>query len=337
MRDRHRRRHSLSDKAMRPRTSPPMGQSREGRERGQGLLLGRRSNRCSTFESPWRCKSACVNLHLTLTNANVFAMGGARTIAEWVEAQQASGRYVFTREDAEAGLGGSKVAVQTALRRLKQKGRIASPRRGFYVVVPPEYRVAGCPPASWFIDDLMMHLGLHYYVGVLSAAALHGAGHQQPMMFQVIADRATRPMQAGRVRIEVHTSRTVKAMPVTRVETETGTMVVATPETTAFDLVRFFSAAGYWNNVAMVLSELAENIDRDRLVDIAPHVHLPDVQRLGYLLSVIGEGELAEPLASWLAGRRTTIVRLRTDLPKGDADLDPRWRLFPNEQVDIDL
>ncbi len=267
----------------------------------------------------------------------MFAVGGAQTIAKWVEEQQASGRYIFTREDAEAGLGGSRVAVQTALRRLKQKGRIASPRRGFYVVVPPEYRTAGCPPASWFIDDLMSHLGLYYYVGVLSAAALHGAGHQQPMMFQVIADLATRPMQAGRVQIEVHTSRTVKVMPVTPVETETGTMVVATPETTAFDVVRFFLAAGHWNNVATVLSELAEKIDRDRLVNIAPQVHLPDVQRLGYLLSVVGEVELAEPLASWLAGRRTTVVRLRTDRPSGEAEVDPRWRLVPNEQVDIDL
>ena len=103
----------------------------------------------------------------------------------------------------------------------------------------------------------MSHLDLHYYVGVLSAAALHGAGHQQPMVFQVIANRATRPMQAGRVRIKVHTSRTVKAMPVTRVETETGFMMVGTPETTAFDVVRFFSAAGHWSNVATVLSELA--------------------------------------------------------------------------------
>jgi len=228
------------------------------------------------------------------------------------------------------------VAVQTALRRLKQKGRIASPRRGFYVIVLPEYRTAGCPPASWFVDDLMTHLGLHYYVGVLSAAALHGAGHQQPMIFQVIADRPTRPMQAGRVHIKAHTSRTVKTMPVTRIETETGTMVVATPETTAFDVVRFFSAAGHWSNVATVLSELAEKIDRERLLHIAPHVRLPDVQRLGYLLSLVGEGELAAPLAGWLAERRTTVVRLRTDRPEGEAEIVPRWRLVPNEQVDID-
>ncbi len=264
-------------------------------------------------------------------------MNKPQSMASWVEEQQASGRYVFTREDAETDLGGSVVAVQTALRRLKQKGLINSPRRGFYVIVPPEYRAAGCPPASWFIDDLMSYLGLHYYVGILSAAALHGAGHQQPMRFQVIADRATRPMLAGRVHIEVHTSRTVKTMPVKHIDTETGSMVVGTPETTAFDVVRFFSAAGHWNNVATVLFELAEKIDRDRLVDIAPRVHLPDVQRLGYLLSVVGEGQLCDPLATWLAKQRTTVVRLRTDLPKGDADLDRRWRLFPNEQVEIDL
>ena len=264
-------------------------------------------------------------------------MTRSRTIAEWVEEQQASGRYTFTREDVETSRGGSSVAVQTALRRLKQKGRIASPRRGFYVVVPPEYRAAGCPPASWFIDDLMSYLGRHYYVGLLTAAALHGAGHQQPMVFQVVADRATRPMQAARVRIEVHTSRTVTVMPVTRAETETGSMAVATPETTAFDLVRFFSAAGHWNNVATVLSELAEKIDADRLVEVAALVQLPDVQRLGYLLTLVGKGELADPLAGWLAKRRTTVIRLRTDRPRGDVDVDSRWRLIPNEEIDIDL
>lgn len=264
-------------------------------------------------------------------------MAEPRTIAEWVDGQQASGRYVFTRVDVQTDLGGSDVAIQTALRRLKQRGRIASPRRGFYVVVPPEYRAAGCPPASWFIDDLMRHLDRHYYVGILTAAALHGAAHQQPMVFQVIADRAARPMHAGRVRIEVHASKAVSVMPVERVDTETGNMAVATPETTAFDVVRFFSAAGHWNNVATVLAELAEKLDGHRLVEIAPHVRLPDVQRLGYLLTLVDEGEIAEPLADWLTSRRVTVVRLRTDRPAGETGIDPRWRLVPNEEVDVDL
>jgi len=264
-------------------------------------------------------------------------MTNARTIANWVEEQQAAGRYVFTRADVEAGLGTSEIAVQTGLRRLKQKGRIASPRRGFYVVVQPEYRAAGSPPASWFIDDLMKHLGRDYYVGILTAAALHGAGHQQPMVFQVVADRPIRPMQVGRVRVEVHASKAAAAMPVERMDTETGTMAVGTPETTAFDVVRFFAAAGHWNNVATVLSELAEKLDGSRLTEVAACVRLPDVQRLGYLLSIVGEGKLTEPLAAWLKERRTTVVRLRTDRPPGDADVDPCWRLIPNEEVETDL
>ena len=264
-------------------------------------------------------------------------MAEPRTIAKWVDEQQGSGRYVFTRADVQTDLGGSAVAIQTALRRLKQRGRIASPRRGFYVVVPPEYRAAGCPPATWFIDDLMRYLDRQYYVGILTAAALHGAAHQQPMVFQVIADRATRPMQAGRVRIEVHASKAVSVMPVDRIDTETGGMAVAIPETTAFDVVRFFSAAGHWNNVATVLSELAEKLDGQKLVEIAPHVRLPEVQRLGYLLTLVDEGEVAEPLAAWLMDQRVTVVRLRTDRPAGEAGIDPRWRLVPNEEVDVDL
>ena len=66
------------------------------------------------------------------------------------------------------------------LYRLERSGAIVSPRRRF-VVVPGGYCSAGGPPAIWFIEDLMRHLGRRYYVALLSAAALHGAGHQQPV------------------------------------------------------------------------------------------------------------------------------------------------------------
>ena len=121
----------------------------------------------------------------------------------WVEQLQSRGRYTFTRTEAESGTGRSFVAAQSALRRMKQQQRIVSPRRGFYVIVPPEYRATGSPPASWFVDDLMHHLGQPYYVGLLSAAAIHGAAHQQPMVFQVVTNKPTREMRAGKVIIRV--------------------------------------------------------------------------------------------------------------------------------------
>ena len=59
--------------------------------------------------------------------------------AEYVDGLQASGRYSFREEEAAKALGGSRVARQAALRRLKKKARIVSPRRGFYVIVPPTH------------------------------------------------------------------------------------------------------------------------------------------------------------------------------------------------------
>ncbi len=264
-------------------------------------------------------------------------MGKRIKLSEWIETLPADGRYTFTRAQAEAASGASFVAVQTALRRLKKKGRIVSPWRGFYVFVPPEHRVTGAPPASWFIDDLMQHCGRRYYVGLLSAAALHGAGHQQPMVFQVFADKTTPAMQAGRASIKTYSSRHVDRAATVQVQTETGFMTVASPETTAFDLVRFPKEAGYWSNVATVVAELAEKITPKSLLDVAEHRQLPDIQRLGFLLASVQEERLAAPLAKWLGERRTTIVKLRNDRPGGGCDIDPRFRLIPNEEIEPDL
>ena len=254
----------------------------------------------------------------------------------WVEQLQARGCYTFTRAQAESETERSFVATQTALRRLKEQGRIASPRRGFYVVVPPEYRSAGSPPASWFIDELTRYLGQPYYVGLLSAAAIHGASHQQPMVFQVVTGKPTREMRAGKVVVRFSMNSKVQQMPVTEKQTETGTMRVATPETTAFDLVRYQAGAGHLSNAATVLAELAERMNAQAIVSIAHLVRLPDVQRLGYLLDAVGEGNLASPLAKWLEARRPRAILLRPGEPV-DVEIDRRWHVLPNVELEVDV
>jgi len=254
----------------------------------------------------------------------------------WVEQLQSQGRYTFTRAEAERGACRSVVATQAALRRLKERGRIISPKRGFYVVVPPEYRAVGAPPASWFIDDLMAYLGQPYYVGLLSAAAHHGAAHQQPMVFQVVTIKPTREMRAGKVVIQFTMSSRVDQMPVTESQTETGTMRVATPETTAFDLVHYGAGAGYLSNAATVLAELAERLEAPALFEIVPLVRIPDVQRLGYLLEAIGKHELAVPLAKWLLERKPRSVPLCPG-ESANVGLNKRWHVLPNATLEADL
>ncbi len=264
-------------------------------------------------------------------------MANPGPLHDWIEALPGKGRYVFSRADAESVSDASPQAVEVTLRRLKKRGSIVSPRRGFYVLVPPEYRSAGSPPASWFIDDLLRHLGRRYYVALLSAAALHGAGHQQPMAFQILCDADERDLELGRVRIEFHVSRLVAGAATQEIQTETGTMVVSTPETTAFDLVRFPSAAGYWSNVATVLSELAESLEPELLAVGAERVPRSDSQRLGWLLDLLEERALAEALTAALGGKRLVPTPLSTARDASGAPLDPRWRVLVNDDVEPDL
>lgn len=259
------------------------------------------------------------------------------SLAEFVDDLQGRGRYVFTRAEAAKAVGGSEVALAAGLRRLKNRRRIASPRQGFFLIVPIEYRDAGSPPASWFIDDLMRHLGQPYYVGLLSAAAIHGAGHQQPMMFQVVTDRPTRPARAGKARIVFHVSRGIGTTPVAKVETETGSMRVSTPEATAFDLVRFAKSAGHLDNIATVLGELSERFSDTALVKAASFQAVPDVQRMGYLLDLVGERPRADALVRWLSDKRYRPVLLARGRAAHGAKPDPRWRVRPNVAVESDL
>jgi len=270
---------------------------------------------------------------------SIMHTGGVRadSLSELMDTTQGSRRYVLTREEALSALGVSEEALKKAARRLAAKSRITIPRRGFFVIVPVEYRSAGAPPPAWFIDELMRFHGRPYYVGLLSAAALHGAAHQQPQEFQVVTNVQLRMATAGRTRIRFFTKRHIEATPTTDVKTETGSMRVSTPEATAFDLVRYLKAAGHLDNVATVLSELAERLNPERLVAVAEAVvDLPQAQRLGFLLDRVGAAESADGLAAWLAERRPRVVPLRPDRSVVAAPRDARWQVLVNDVTEAE-
>lgn len=63
-------------------------------------------------------------------------------------------RYAFDAEDLRGAVTMSPVGVKAALRRLEDRGRIVRPsaRRGFFVIVPPEYSTLGGAPSAWWLD-----------------------------------------------------------------------------------------------------------------------------------------------------------------------------------------
>jgi predicted transcriptional regulator of viral defense system len=262
-------------------------------------------------------------------------LGGSLTAL--VDSCQASGRYVITRDQAGKALHVSEEALKKAVQRLVAKRRLAVPRRGFFVIVPVEYRQAGAPPPSWYIDDLMKFCGQRYYVGLLSAAALYGAAHQQPQEFQVVTDGQLRPVVAGRARIRFFRKLRIESTLTMEMKTETGAMHVATPEATAFDLLRYVRGAGQLGHVTAVLEELAGTVDAERLVEVARlEGDMPSAQRLGYLLAEVGTGEVWAPLAAWIAEQRPRYVALRPGRSTRRARRNERWRVVVNERVSVE-
>ncbi|MFH1463124.1 MAG: type IV toxin-antitoxin system AbiEi family antitoxin [Pseudomonadota bacterium] len=254
----------------------------------------------------------------------------------WIDRSIANGRSTFTTAEAHAAHGGSEKAAQAVLRRLRAKGEIASPVRGFHVIVPPEYRRLGCLPPLWFVDDLAAFLGQPYYVALLSAAELHGAAHQRPQAFQVMLPWPQRPAGCGGVRIDFAMRRNLAEVPIVVRNTPKGTVRVATPELTAFDLVGYPERAAGLDNAATVLAELAESLDPDALVALAPRAPLPWAQRLGFLLDHVGAAAVVEPLARWVSERSAAWCPLAPGHAGDGAPRDPRWRVTVNHVVEVD-
>ena len=153
--------------------------------------------------------------------------------ADYIDDLLASGRSTFTTDDAVRAMGVSVPAARAAMRRLKEKGAVADPYRGFHVVVPPQYRRLGCRPAEQFIPQLMAHLGEPYYAALLTAAGYHGAGHQAPMVFQVMVPKVRRGLVCGEVRVDFVARKNMEQTSVIERNTETGTLRIASAEATA--------------------------------------------------------------------------------------------------------
>ncbi|MEK7477529.1 MAG: type IV toxin-antitoxin system AbiEi family antitoxin [Candidatus Coatesbacteria bacterium] len=255
----------------------------------------------------------------------------------YVEGLLGRGRHTFTRAEARASLKSSPVAVYHSLRRLRKNGWLAMPRSGFYLIVDPEHRKMGVlPPTSW-IDDLMRFHGVEYYVGLLSAAAIHGAAHQSPQEFQVVAGAVLRSLTVGRARIRFFFRRRMELAVTEPVKTASGHMPVSTPEMTAYDLVRYRKGAGSLDHVAAVLAELAERLDSGRLIAVAKRgEEWPVVQRLGYLLDRIGHPGLSGGLARLVRARKPGAVRLD---PRGSGAAlthNAKWNVRVNTAIEVE-
>lgn len=260
------------------------------------------------------------------------------SLADWVDAHQSSGRYAFSREEALKELRISRPAFDRSAARLGGKKRLARIYRGLYVIVPLEYAAAGITPPEWFIGDLMAHLKEPYYIGLLTAAAYHGAAHQRPQTFQVVTGKSFRAVECRGVAIRFFFKQRLSSTPQEQVQVPTGYLPVSTPEGTAFDLLRYARRIGGLDRVLTVLQELGEKIDAGKLFRAAAQSRCAaHAQRLGWLLERAKFGGKVDGLVRWLKTEKPLPAKLDPALPLRGSHFDQRWQLWINAAIEGDL
>lgn len=259
----------------------------------------------------------------------------------FVNEQRANGKYSFATKGLHNKLGVSENALKKTLQRLKKEGVVVMVRRGFYVIVPPEYRAKGIIPTNLYVNDLMKFLNRDYYIGLLNAAAYHGAAHQQPQDYSIITEGiALRPIKNDKVGINFYIKKSWNKKDVIKKKVDTGYINISSPELTALDLVSYYKEVGGFNRVATVIEELKGILQPEKLEEAAKeYKEISTVQRLGYLLeNVLDESELSEVLYSYLASIDFYPILLRPQRknPK-NMMTGNKWKIVPNIEIEVDI
>jgi hypothetical protein len=112
---------------------------------------------------------------------------------------------------------------------------------------------------------------------VLKAAELHGATHQAVMEFRIVTDKRLPNIHVARSAITFHYRKNMAAASkgIEDRKTDTGRMNISSVELTLLDLVGYPHAAGGLDNIATIISDLADGIDAGKLATLSWHTNDP--------------------------------------------------------------
>jgi len=262
-----------------------------------------------------------------------------RHTADYLQFIQSNGRYAFTIEELTQSISKPLRNIRKDIDRLRVKSEVQNIRKGFYVLIPVEYRKMGMVPAEFYIDELMKILDRNYYVGLFSAAMFHGAAHQQPQEFFVVSEApAPRTIRQKKSAINFSEKKGFPDFGIEEKKTGTGYFRISDPALTFLDLVYFENHIGGLNRIITVLQELVEMIRISQMKKAVKNPFPISVfQRVGFITeSILQDPVIPEVIEQRLAGKELKSVKL---LPGGDTEgaFDTKWKVIINTKLESDL
>lgn len=264
-------------------------------------------------------------------------------LEDWIENLQAKGKNAFSLSQVKEAFNGiSDDALHLSLSRYRDKNKILSILRGYYLIISPKYAAMKIIPPVNFIDGLMKSLDRPYYVGLLSAASMQGASHQQPQEFFVFTDLpAMRSINKNGIKINfISIVSFPKEETLEKVKTEVGYLNISPAPQTILDLIYFEDRVGGLSRASTVISELVENVSPSQFSNkLLARAKYSTLQRLGYLLEeVIDKKNIADGIYKFLRDSEIHLSKIPLDssCKKEGFEVNKKWNLIINTTIELD-
>lgn len=255
-------------------------------------------------------------------------IGAAETFCE---ARLALGRVTLSLSDLVKESGLSAIAAKRQLARLRSKVVRISPRQSFFLIVGPEHRSMGAPPATWWLQDYFKWLERPYYLALQSAASSFGSNPQALQITQVMTNLPCRKIKVGRIQVQFFVKRGIERTPTQQPERAVAPLLISTPEATVYDLIRYATSIGGIERAAETIRPLLPLLrarELKRVLDAESETAV--AQRLGFVMEALGKKSLAKTVRDWLPDKLTPVPLSPTKDKRDVIPLVERWQVLNN-------
>lgn len=248
--------------------------------------------------------------------------------------------YSFSLDEIAQATTRRSNSLKFELLRLSDKGEIVNLRKGFYLIITPRYSSSKKLPIQLYCEKLFNHLNRNYYVGLFSAAKIHGASHQQVQRDYLITEQPKFiDISKNTIDIRFFTTRNWPDKNIQQKKSEAGIYKISSPALTIVDLIHHQTKLGGINRMLATIEELAEELtsaDMEELLDWYPNKST--LQRFGFLLEELEINEnLQELIYGNLKSSKFFPVLLSPKSKEKAGAVDNRWKVDVNVKLESDL
>ena len=264
------------------------------------------------------------------TDLAIRRPNGRGVVDALLDDRQEQGRSLVTIDELAGRSGLSLVAVRRQMEHLAHRHVRIQGKPAAYLLVPPEYRSVGAPPVKWWLDAYCRLRNQPYYLGLLSAAEMHGSSHQAVQVTQVLTVRPMRQITVGMFRIEFFVKKDLQQTPVMQLPGQRARLAVSTPEATAMDLIAYYHAIGGVARAAEVIAGMKSSITvRGLRTALKAESESAIKQRLGYVFQTIGWEAMAAEVQRHLGHKLApAVLQPRAATRHGPINLP--WNVIDN-------